>query len=246
MPAIPGDAAMEEARAGAEQRVYARIAGVLYLVNYGLVMIGLIVPSRIRGSADFAETARRILGSEHLYRGALASLAVRWVTIVLLAFALFVTLEPVNRRLAQLALLMRLGEAFIGAVVVMWSVASTQLRVHGAQATSPFQVDELQGLVAVTAAAGGAGFQVAMAFFAVGSALFFFLFYESRWLPRALGAFGIFASATMLIVSLLTLTFPARAGTLQYGWAPMLVAEVTTALWLVIRGVSRRQQVGRP
>jgi len=39
-----------------------------------------------------------------------------------------------------------------------------------------------------------------------------------------------------------TLVFPGSAGVLQYGWAPMAVAEVTTGIWLMVKGVNRQPQ----
>jgi hypothetical protein len=62
---------MHETQADDTQRVYARVAGVLYLLNSVAVVFGQVAPARIRGSGDFAQTAQRVLASEHLYRGAL-------------------------------------------------------------------------------------------------------------------------------------------------------------------------------
>src|SRR5215213_6727819 len=90
------------------QRSYARLAGFAYLLNYATSVFGYLTPTRIRGSGEFAERAQRVLDSEALYRTALTSMAVGWVLIVVLAFALYVTLQPVSRRLAQLALLLEL------------------------------------------------------------------------------------------------------------------------------------------
>ena len=47
-----------------------------------------------------------------------------------------------------------------------------------------------------------------------------------------------------------SLIFPEHAGTLQYGWAPMAIAEVTTGFWLMLFAVKTQargdQQSGRP
>jgi len=218
------------------QRVYARLAGCMYLANYVTALFGVMTPSWIKGSGDFAERASRILASEHLYRTALASMAISWVIIVILAFALYVTLEPVNKRLAQIALFFELGQACVGAVTVMLSFATLRLYT-AAVPTAPFQNVQLQALVRVTGSAADSGFNIAMIFFALGSASFFFLFYRSGYIPKALAALGVFGSVVMAVVSLAMLIFPEYAGTLQYGWAPIGIAEVTTAFWLVIVGI---------
>jgi hypothetical protein len=218
------------------QRVYARVAGVAYLANYATSVFGVMMPSWIRGSGDFAERAQRVVASEHLYRTALTSMAIGWVIIVVLAFALYVTLEPVSKRLAQLALFSEIGQACIGAVTVVVSFVVLHLYT-GAQASGPFQHAQLQALVSVSGDAINNGFNISMMFFALGSTVFFYLFYTSRYIPRALAGLGVFGSIVMGIVSVLSLIFPEHAATLQYGWGPMGIAEVATALWLAIVGV---------
>ncbi len=41
----------------------------------------------------------------------------------------------------------------------------------------------------------------------------------------------------MLAVSVAMILFPANIRTLQYGWGPMGIAEIGTALWLTIVGI---------
>jgi hypothetical protein len=218
------------------QRFYARLAGFMYLLNYATSMFGALAPARIGGSGDFGERARRIVASEHLYRTALTSMVLGWVLIVFLAFSLYVTLKPVNKRLAQLALFLELGQASVGAVTVIFSFVV--LGLYAAfQPTVPLQNDQLETLAHVVQSASGSGFNVSMTFLAVGSTLFFYLFYKSRYIPRPLAAWGVFSSVLMLMVSLAMLIFPEYTRTLQYGWGPMGITEIATALWLIIVGI---------
>jgi hypothetical protein len=227
---------MHESSIDATQRRYARLAGFMYLFNYATSVFGALTPTSIRGSGDFAERARRILASELLYRAALTSMAIGWVLIVILAFSLYVTLKPVNKRLAQLALFLELGQASVGAVTVIFSFVVLGLYT-AFQPTGSFQNDQLQALARVVESASGSGFNIAMTFLAAGSTLFFYLFYKSRYIPRPLATWGVFASVLMLLVSLAMILFPDKARTLQYGWGPMGIAEITTALWLMIVGI---------
>src|ERR1017187_5645955 len=96
------------------QRIYARLAGFLFLWLIITGLAGALTISRITGSGTFAETAKRVVASEHLYRVALSSELIETLSTVLLAFALYVTLKPIDRLLAQVAMYCRLGEAFIG------------------------------------------------------------------------------------------------------------------------------------
>jgi hypothetical protein len=216
------------------QRYYARLAGFMYLLNYATSVFGSLTPDKIRGSGDFAEQARRVVASEFLYRTALTSMAIGWVLIVFLAFSLYVTLKPVNRRLAQLALFLELGQASVGAVTVIFSFMV--LGLYTAQPTGSFQNDQLHALIGI-ASASFSGFNISMMFLAVGSTIFFYLFNKSRYIPRILSAWGVFGSVVMLLVSVAMLLFPASARTLQFGWGPLGIAEIGTALWLALVGI---------
>ncbi len=218
------------------QHTAARVAGFAYLVNYVASVFGVLMPSWIRGDFDFVVRAGRIAGSEHLYRTALTSMAVGWVIIVILGFALYVALEPVHKRFAQLALFFALGQSCVGAVTVMVSFSALRLYAF-ALANGPFQDEQLQALLSVTGYAVNSGFNIAMLFFSLGSIVFFSLFYKSRYIPRSLAAFGVLASVVMGVVTLAALIFPEYSRTLRYGWGPMGIAEITTALWLVIAGI---------
>jgi hypothetical protein len=217
------------------QRYYARLAGVMYLLNYAMSVFGSLTPDSIMGSGDFAEKARRVVASEFLYRTALTSMAIGWALIIFLAFSLYITLKPVNRRLSQLALLLEIGQASVGAVTVIFSFVT--LGLYTAQPTGTFQSSQLQSLARLVESANLTGFNISMTFLAVGSTIFFYLFYKSRYIPRALAAWGVFASVVMLVVSVAMILFPANIPALQYGWGPMGIAEVGTALWLTIVGI---------
>ena len=125
-------------------------------------------------------------------------------------------------------------------ITVMFSFATLRLYTD-AQLLSAFQGSHLQSLVSVTQSIGGSGFQLSMMFLSVGSTIFFYLFYKSRFFPKALAAWGVFASVVMGMVSMAILVFPEHTRTFLYGWGPMGIAEVGTALWLTISGIRPRQ-----
>jgi len=221
------------------QRFYARVAGFTFLINYMMFVPGLFGPGLIRGTGTFAEGAQRMLAHERLVRIELASLAVSWVSIVVLAYALYVTLAPVNRRLAQIALLMELGEAFVGAAGVMLSFAT--LRLYAADgARGSFSDEQREALISVLRVAAGSGFLIVLLFFSVGSLLFFYLFYRSGYIPRVLAGLGLIGSAVSFLGGITGLVFPESGGALQLGWVPIGIAEIGTALWLVTAGIRPR------
>src|SRR6266481_372696 len=239
----------EEGSGEKTQRIYARLAGFLFLWLIITGLAGDLTISYIVGSGTFAEKATRVVASEHLYRVALSSELVETLSAVLLAFALYVTLKPVDKLLAQIALYWRLGEAFLGGAGMIVGF----LRLHlysSSQLVGALGSDQSQALVDLTRSAGFAAYNISAIFFSVGSILFCYLFFKSRYIPRILSAFGVFASVVVTVMCFGSLIFPEHSATLQYGWAPMAIAEVTTGFWLMLFAVKTQarsdQQSARP
>jgi len=87
-------------------------------------------------------------------------------------------------------------------------------------------------------------------FFAVGSMLFSWLLLRGRLIPVALAWLGVLASVLLVVILPLQLA-GLFGGSMSWSasitwivWLPMLVFEVTLALWLLIKGVA--MPVSRP
>src|SRR5438445_7459773 len=240
---------MEDSSTERTQRIYARVAGFLYLWLIITGLAGALTISHIVGSGTFAETAKRVVASERLYRVALSSELIETLSALLLAFALYVTLKRVDKLLAQMAMYWRLGESFIGGVGMIFGFVRLGLYTSP-QSVGALGTDQTQALVALTRHAGSAAYNIGAMCFSIGSILFFYLFFKSRYIPRILSAFGVFASVIVTIMCFGSLIFPEYAATLQYGWAPMAIAEVTTGFWLMLFAVKTQarsdQQSARP
>jgi hypothetical protein len=239
---------MEVSSTERTQRIYARVAGFLFLWLIIAGLAGELTISHIAGSGTFAETAKRVVASKHLYRAALSSELIETLSAVLLAFALYVTLKPVDKLLAQVAMYWRLGEAFIGGVGMIDGFV--RLHLYSSQSIGALGTDQSQALVDLTRNAGFASYNISAIFFSVGSILFCYLFFKSRYIPRILSAFGVFASVVVTIMCFGSLIFPEYSAMLQYGWAPMAIAEVTTGFWLMLFAVKTQapsdQQSAKP
>jgi glucan phosphoethanolaminetransferase (alkaline phosphatase superfamily) len=228
----------------AEQRRYARIAGILFLAHFVIEMLGDYPTILARTGETFAQTARYVAEHETLWRAALLSVGLAWISIAVLAFALYVVLEPVHKRLAQLALIFRLGGSFVGAASLMFRVAKAQ--VHLASATTMFTTEQLGRLAAMTQQAANAGVYTAWIFMGLGWTIFFALFLRSRYLPRALAGFGVFTSILLVVVSLASFAYPRYAAMLKPLLLTGLLAELATALWLLIKGLQSKAQAISP
>jgi hypothetical protein len=227
------------------QRIYARLAGflLLWLIINGLC--GTLLFSRITGSGTFAETAKRIAASDRLYRVALSSQVIETLCAVLLAFALYVTLKPVNNLLAQLAMIFSLEDSILGWVVRILGFVRLQLYTSsqsvGASETIPSQV-----LVDLTRRMAGVAENLGGICFGIGSVLFYYLFFKSSYIPRILSALGLSASVIWTGLYFANLVLPEQHTVLQYiCWPLMAVAEVTTGFCLALFAV-KTQARGDP
>lgn len=221
------------------QIFYARVAGFVYLLLIVLYMSGQFLISGIVGDNDFAATAQNVVTSEHLYRTALVLQLITTVSTVVLAYALYVAVRPANERLAQMAMFWRLGESFIGAVVVIFSFVT--LRIYTAAiGVNGLEDEQWQAIMTLVRTAQATGFNFSTLFFGVGSILFFYLFMKARYIPKVQSVFGMFASIVVVLTSLAGLVLPEHGDIIQFGWAPMFISEIVTGLWLLFRGVRVR------
>jgi hypothetical protein len=188
-----------------------------------------------RSGETFAQTAHYVLEHETFWRAALLSVGIAWISIAALAFALYVVLEPVHKRLAQLALILRLGGAFVGAASLMFRVAKTQ--AYSASAAASFTTEQLGRLAAMTQQGANAGVYTAWIFMGLGATIFYALFLRSRYLPRALAGLGVFASILLVAVPMMSFVYPQYQATLKALLITSLLAELATALWLLIKGI---------
>jgi len=216
----------------------ARLAGFLFLWLIITGLTGALTISNIVGSAPFEETAKRVANSERLYRLALCSELIETLSALVLAFALYTILKPVNKLLAQMAMYWRLAESLVGCVGVIFSFA--QLNVYISVQTTGEDRSQLQSLADFTHHAGFAFYNISALCFSIGSTLFFYLFLKSEYIPKVLSVFGMFASVIVTIMCFGSLIFPEYSQMLQYGWAPMAIAEVTTGFWLMFGTLNRR------
>src|SRR3954469_12186774 len=121
---------MENQNTLASQYKAARLAGLLYLIA---MVTGLFAefyvrfPSTLVISGDVTKTASNIMANERLYRIGIANNIITFAMDVILIWALYKLLKPVNRNLALLAVFFRLVETTIACVAIINSYIAMQL-----------------------------------------------------------------------------------------------------------------------
>jgi hypothetical protein len=222
-----------------EQRTWARVAAISILAKYVLELSGDYVTIIARGGETFAETARYAETHPLLWRAALLSVGGSWIAIGVLAYALYVVLEPVNKRLAELAFVLRLGASFVGAASLMFRFARARLYLASATADL-FTSEQLRTLDSVLGRGAGAGIQTSWIFMGAGEVIFYLLFLRSGYLPRTLARLGIVGAALVVAMSLVMFVYPAWINQLKLVGVPGLLVEIVTAVWLLSKGLQAR------
>jgi Domain of unknown function (DUF4386) len=173
---------IENAAVVKTQRPYARLAGILFLWVILIALVGGSILSRVAGSGTFKETAARIAASERLYRVALSTVLIATLSSTLLAFALYATLRPVNRLLAQLAMIFSLEDSFLALIVRMCGFVRMHLFVSAQTVgAGPIAAQALADLMRTIA---GTTENLGGICFGIGSTLFFYLFFQVAVYPK--------------------------------------------------------------
>lgn len=219
-------------------RFYARLAGAIYLIAMALAMFTQVyVPSQILVRGDVAATASNIMANEGLFRAGIIIDVLVFVSDVLLAWAFYQLLRPVDEGLAILGAFMRIADAAILASMSLNSLFSVML-LSGADYLQGIPAEELQGLARLFMGMNGYGLYIGFVFLGIGSTVFAYLLYKSRMVPRVLAGWGIFASPLLTLASLASLYnswFAANLSLVAMG--PMFLYEVPLGLWFLIKGV---------
>lgn len=221
-------------------QTYARVAGILYLV---IIVAGALGELFIRGtlvvSGDATTTASHIVASESLWRfGIVGDLAMH-VCDVFVMWALYVLLRPVNRNLALLNLLLNLIQTAV--LVANKSLLLVPLFLLGdAPYLKSFDPAQLQAWSYVAIRLHEHGFAIGLIFFGCVCLAEGYLIRKSRYLPSLIGVMMQIAGACYLTNSIALLLAPSFAAQLFPAiLMPCLVAELSFALWLTVKGVSK-------
>lgn len=216
----------------------ARIIGLLYLI---LMATGVFAEFYARGTLivpdDPARTATSIVASETLFRWGILSNLITFAGGVPLLWALYIVLKPVDRNLALLAAFWRVAEcAAVAAISVSdYTVLQFLTSPHAAHA---FDAAELHALARVFIGVQASAYRVAMVFFALGSALFCWLWIRSRYIPRPLAALGLFGALTAGLVTMAIMVYPSLGPVVTpFYYLPIFLFEVTIGFWLLAKGL---------
>jgi len=220
-------------------QVYARTAGVLYLINIACGLFGeAVARGHLVVSGNAAATAHNILSSEFLFRCGIAGDLVMHLTDVPMAVIFYVLLRPVSRDFSLLAALFGMVQtAILGANKL--NLVTVLLLLGGSNYLNTFDPNQLQTLASLSLSLHELGFSIGLVFFGVSCLVTGYLMFRSEYFPKALGVLQAIAGVCYLINSFPLILFPAFADklfpTIMF---PAFFGELGTCLWLIVKGVN--------
>jgi hypothetical protein len=213
-----------------------RFAGVLYVLTsiVGFFAMGY-VPNKLIVHGNATATASNILASETLFRLGIAGELIGQASFIFVALALYDLLKGVNPRHASLMVTLIVVSIPIAFLNELNSIAALVL-VRGADFLSVFEKPQRDALAVLFLNLHGRGFVVAELFWGLWLFPLGLLVYRSRFLPRFLGVWLVFAGVAWVILSLTGVLFPQFQDKVDTISQPALFGEIAFMLWLVIKG----------
>ncbi len=214
-------------------RQAAIVAGV------GLLLITILTPfadfsirQNLMVPGDAATTAQNIMADELLFRIAICDFLIVAILDVVIAWALYVFLKPVNQSLSLLMAWFRVVYAAMLAIVLLNFVIALQL-LSGADYLAVFETDQVQAQMMVFLEAFDYGWNIGLVIFGLHLLLLGYLVYTSGYIPKILGVLLIIAGFGYPIDSfgkLLSPTYEANIALFTF------IGEVLLIVWLFVKG----------
>lgn len=211
----------------------ARIAGFTFLFYIAVAFPSMVLLDRATRGEGIAAKLASIAQHASDVRVAVVLSLLGCFSALVLAVTLYAVTREVDADLAMLALTCRVAEGVISGVSIsetlglLWLATATGANAPDPGAAHALGAYLLRADMAVTAT-----------FFAVGSALFSYLFLRGRMIPIALAWLGVLASLLLVVGLPLQIAGVLRGSITQLMYLPMLAFEVPLGLWLLIKGVA--------
>ena len=227
------------------QRSAAKIFAVTYLLSMAILMgvfSRFYAPYLVWENGE--ETARRFVNHEESIRIYLAGAFVHGVGMIVLLAALYVLLRPVNRGMALCAAFSRVIYEVFWFIFILDMFSALRF-LAGTGALRGFGPDGLVALAGVQLDAGRDAYYIGLAFYALGSALFAWLLFQSRYIPRVLALWGVLSAVYEGFCGFAYLLYPRFGVIHSANWyeLPAMTFDLLLCLWLIFRRLKSAETV---
>jgi hypothetical protein len=179
-----------------------------------------------------AETANNIIGHKTIFISGMFGYLITFICDLLVSWALYILLRPVNKNLSLLTALFRLVYAMI-AIVALLNLFMVFRLLNNPDFLKVFTQDQLYAQVMLSLNTFRYGFYFGIIFFSIHLGLLGYLVFRSKYIPRIMGVLLIISGSGYLMTSLKPYLFP----NINLDFALYTYyGELIFMLWLLIKG----------
>jgi len=211
----------------------ALIAGIgLLIMVIAAPFAEIFVYPKLVVPGNAAETVRNIMANMTLFTSAIFGYLITFICDLLVAWALYVLLKPVNKNLSLITAGFRWVYTGIALVALLNLVTVLRL-LNTSDTLSLLQPDQLHTQVMLSLSAFRTQWHFGLLFFGIHLGLLGYLVFRSKYIPRILGVLLIIAGLGYLLTSLKPFLFPdINLDFAEYTF----YGELIFMLWLLIKG----------
>lgn len=227
------------------QSYAAKIFATTYLLSLAVILVAFsrfYAPYLVWQNGE--ETARHFIGHEHSIRIYVAGAFLHGVGMVVLLTTLYVILRPINRGIALFAAFSKLIYVLFWFIVLLEIFAALRL-VGNTGLMRSFLPGSLASLAGTHLDSSRDAYYIGLVFNGLGSALFAWLFFVSRYIPRTLALWGILGSLYEGFCGFAYLIYPGFGAIVPANWyeLPPMTFELLLCFWLLSRGLRSVQPI---
>jgi hypothetical protein len=221
------------------QQVAAKWAGGILLLAMTTALVAeLILLNGIVVSSDPARTVTNLVEAQARYRLGHLVHMLTFASDAAVAAAMYVVLRPVSRGLVMTGALLRAANCAV--LIVSVAVGLTIMRIaKSPEYLSAFAPEQIQGLARLFYGVQSDVMSTGWVLLGLGQAVFALAWLRSRYVPRVLAAWGVFASLLLATGPIVNMLAPGSAPLMAF-MVPMFFYEVPLGLWLLTRGLRER------
>src|SRR5258706_1118154 len=210
-------------------RKTAIIVGVLFIIGTVAGVLSALFTGPILGDSDSLTNV--ISNQNQIIMGALLVLIMGFV-LAMVPVMMFPILRKYNEALALGAIVFRgvLEAVTYIAIVISWLLLLTLSREYIKAGTPDASYFQLLGTLLLKA--GDWIAQILAIVFSIGALVIYYLFYQSKLIPRWLSIWGLIGAILYLAAPLLVMF----GFVLEILTAPLAVQEIVLAVWLIVKG----------